>query len=320
MPTSALLSLADVRDAAARISGICLCTPVVPVVMPDGTVPLRVKAECLQPTGAFKLRGATNAIALLEPERRVRGVVTHSSGNHAQAVAYAAARAGIAATIVIPDNAPAVKVEATARWGAQIVRVPPAERETAAEAIAEETGATVVPPYDHPDVIAGQGTVGIEIAEQVPDLDQVLVPVSGGGLAAGTALAIKALRPQVRVVAVEPELAGDLAEGWRDGQRRVWAASQTARTIADGLRTTSVGLLNWAHLRAHVDDVVTVTEEEILSATATLVRGSRLVAEPSGAVASAALLSGRVDPSPGTVAVLSGGNVDPALLARLVAP
>ncbi|MFD1824983.1 threonine ammonia-lyase [Mumia zhuanghuii] len=314
-----LVTLSDIEHASERIASTCLRTPVVPLVQPDGDVPLWLKAESLQPTGAFKLRGATNAVAVLDTAQRQRGVVTHSSGNHAQAVAYAARAAGVRATIVIPENAPSLKVEATRRWGAEIVIVPPSERLARAEQIAAETGAVLIPPYDDPDVIAGQGTVGLEIVEQVADLGTVLVPVSGGGLVSGIAAAVKALRPDVRVIAVEPELAGDLAEGWAAGERRVWSVADTSRTVADGLRTDSVGVLNWAHVQAFVDDVVTVSEDEILAAVGTVVRGSRLVVEPSGAVAAAAVLAGRVGPVAGTtVAVASGGNVPPETLARLL--
>lgn len=319
MSAPSLVTLTDVQNAAARIAGTVLRTPVVPLVSPDGAVPMLVKAEGLQPTGAFKLRGATNAIAQLDEDQRRAGVVTHSSGNHAQAVAYAAKAAGVHATIVIPDIAPEVKVAATARWGAEIVRVPVAERASRASLIAAETGAELIPPYDDARVIAGQGTVGLEIAEQVPDLGTVVVPVSGGGLISGVAAAIKTLRPDVRMIGVEPELAADLAEGWAAGERRVWDVADTSRTIADGLRTDSVGPLNWAHISTYVDDVVTVSEGEIVAAIGAVVRGARLVVEPSGAVAAAAVLGGQVARRPGTTVVIaSGANVDPALLVRAV--
>lgn len=314
-----LVTLSDIEAAAGRVASTCLWTPVVPLVQPSGEVPLQLKAESLQPTGAFKLRGATNAIAVLDEAQRHRGVVTHSSGNHAQAVAYAARAAGVRATIVIPDNAPALKVDATRRWGAEIVIVPPAERLARAEQLATQTGAVLIPPYDDPAVIAGQGTVGLELVEQVADLGTVVVPVSGGGLVSGIAAAVKALRPEVQVVAVEPELAGDLAEGWAAGERRVWSVADTARTVADGLRTDSVGVSNWEHIQAFVDDVVTVSEDEILAAVTSVVRGARLVVEPSGAVAAAAVLFGKIAPMRGTtVAIASGGNVALETLASLL--
>ena len=267
----------------------------------------------------FKLRGASNAIAVLGPGGRRRGVVTHSSGNHAQALAWAARAAGVSATIVMPEGAPAVKVEATEALGAEVVLVPPGHRSSTAQRLAADTGVVLVPPYDDAAVIAGQGTVGLEIAADLPEVDTVLVPVSGGGLVSGVALAVKALCPGARVVGVEPELAGDLAAGFATGQRQAWPVEQTYRTIADGLRVSPVGGLPWEHILAYVDDVVTVSEEAILAAMRRLALGSRLVAEPSGAAAVAAYLEvpERL-PRGRTVAVLSGGNVDPALLASVL--
>jgi threonine dehydratase len=315
-----LVSLADIEAAAGRIGTTCVRTPLLAAGPDDDVLRLRVKPESLQATGAFKLRGATNTIAQLDAAARRAGVVTHSSGNHGQAVAYAARAAGVACTVVIPDNAAPVKVAATKRWGARILTVPVAERETRAEAIAEETGATLIPPYDDTRVIAGQGTVGLEIAADATDVDTVLVPVSGGGLIAGVATAVKALSPNTSVVGVEPELAGDLAEGFAAGQHVAWPVELTARTIADGLRIETVGELPWAHIQAYVDDVITVTEASITEAMRLLARRSRLVAEPSGAVATAGWMT---HPDPGSlgrsVAIVSGGNVDPAAFAAAMA-
>ncbi len=211
-------------------------------------------------------------------------------------------------------------MEATRALGADVVLVAAAERESAARAVVESRGAVLVPPYDHPDVIAGQGTVGLEIVADLPDVDTVLVPVSGGGLVAGVATAVKVLRPQARVVAVEPELAGDLAESMARGRRVRWSEEQTHRTIADGLRVPSVGALPWEHIRAYVDEAVTVTEDAIRTAMRRLALGSRLVAEPSGAVATAAYLSSVGTRDLGrTVAVVSGGNVAAALLREVLA-
>jgi threo-3-hydroxy-L-aspartate ammonia-lyase len=314
-----LVSVADVRAAADRIKGQVVRPPLLPAIWGDPRRPLWLKPESLQPTGAFKLRGAFNAVAQLPDEVRRRGIVTHSSGNHAQAVAYAAHAFGVPATIVMPEGTPEVKRRATEDLGAEIVMVPAADRLVVAERIMGDRGMVLVPPFDHPDVIAGQGTVGLEIAEDLPDVDVVLVPVSGGGLISGVAVAIKALIPAARVVGVEPELAGDLAEGFHAGERRTWDASRTARTIADGLRVPAVGLLPWAHITQLVDDVVTVTEDEILAAMRQLATGSRLVAEPSGAVATAAYLFRRESQPVGrTVAVVSGGNVDPAVLRQVL--
>jgi threonine dehydratase len=225
--------------------------------------------------------------------------------------------------IVMPDVAPAVKVEATRALGAEIVLVPPAERRAAADAIARQRGYAYVPPFDHPDVIAGQGTAGLEIAEDATasgaGLDTVLVPVSGGGLISGVAAAIRALRPEARVVGVEPELAADAQESLRLGRLVSWAPELTYRTAADGLRM-ALSALTWEHVRALVDDIVTVSEDEIRHAMRILATGSRLVAEPSGAVTTAAYLYRRDALPAGRnhVAVVSGGNVDPALLAGVL--
>jgi threonine dehydratase len=312
-----ITTLADVEAAAARVAGSVVRTPLLPAPWGDPRVPLFLKPESLQPTGAFKLRGATNAVALLDGAARRSGVVTHSSGNHAQALAWAARAAGVHAVIVMPDNAPETKIEATRALGAEVVLVPVAEREDVAEEIRNERGATPVPPYDDAAVIAGQGTVGLEIVADLPDVATVLVPVSGGGLISGVAAAVKARRPEARIVAVEPELAADLAHGFAAGRRTRWTAEQTGRTIADGLRVTCVGELPWLHITALVDDVLTVTEESLLAAMRRLATGSRLVAEPSGAAATAAYLTHheRLPEGP-VVAVVSGGNVAPDLMAR----
>jgi threonine dehydratase len=314
-----MVTIDDVRSAARRVAGMVVRTPLLACPWGDPGRPLWVKAESLQPVGVFKLRGAGNAVAMLDDGQRSRGVVTHSSGNHARALAWAGRAAGIEVTVVMPTGTPAVKVEATRDLGARVVIVPPEERLPAAERIVAQTGAVMVPPFDDPAVIAGQGTVGLEIAEDLPDLDVVLVPVSGGGLISGTAVAVKALCPSARVVGVEPELAGDLAAGFATGQRVTWPVEQTYRTIADGLRVSPVGELPWLHIREYVDDVVTVSEAAIRLAMRRLALESRLVAEPSGATAVAAYLE-RSDrlPAGRTVAVLSGGNVDPALLRAVL--
>jgi threonine dehydratase len=312
-----LTTLADIEAAASRVRGSVVRTPLLPAPWGEPRVPLYVKPESLQPTGAFKLRGATNAVALLDAEARRHGVVTHSSGNHAQALAWAARAAGVPAVVVMPENAPPGKVRSTRAYGAEVVLVPASDRETAAEVVRRERGATMVPPYDDAAVIAGQGTVGLEIVEDLPGVATVLVPVSGGGLVSGIAAAVKAQHPDARVVAVEPELAGDLAEGFAAGRRTAWTPEQTGRTVADGLRVTCVGELPWRHIVELVDDVVTVTEAALLEAMRMLAVGSRLVAEPSGATATAAYLTHRDRlPDGPVVAVLSGGNVEPDLLAR----
>lgn len=311
-----LVRVQDIEAAAARIASVCVRTPLLRLPVGAADAELWVKPESLQPTGAFKLRGATNAVLSLHPQARARGVVTHSSGNHGQALASAAAAAGIPCTVVMPEGAAAGKVAATRRWGACVVFVPVDQRAIACADIAARNGAAVVPPYDSAAVIAGQGTIGLEIAADLPDLDTVLVPVGGGGLISGVAVAVKAHSPRTRVVGVEPELAADLAEGFAAGHRISWSGERTWRTMADGLRGTAVGDLNWAHIRSFVDDVVTVTEPAIVAAMRQLAVAGRLVAEPSGAVATAAFLTHPAATSWGrTVAVVSGGNVDPAALA-----
>ncbi len=311
-----LVTLADIEDAAELIRPYAVRTPLLASPWPG----LWIKPENLQPIGAFKIRGAVTAISRLAPQVRARGVLANSSGNHAQAVAYTAKAFGIDAHIVIPDNAPLRKVQATRDLGATVELVPVEQRFSRPLELAEQTGKALIPPFDHPDVISGQGTVGLEIAQDAPDVTTVLVPVSGGGLIAGVAAAMTALLPDVRVVGVEPELAGDAAESFRAGRRIPWTPAQTARTMADGLRTFSVGELPWAHISTMVHDIVTVTEDEIADATRRLLLEARLVAEPSGAVAAAAFLHHpELLPVGRTVAVLSGGNIDPTVLLALLA-
>lgn len=321
-----LVTLDDLRDAQKRIAGVAVRTPLVPcpwATTEDRT--LHLKPENLQPTGAFKIRGAYNRLSALTEAERARGVVAQSSGNHAQAVAYAARELGIHALIVMPDTSPAVKVENTRSFGAEVMLVPMEEREAVPARLSAEHGYVWVPPYDDPWIIAGQGTVGLEIADDATALDldlrTVLVPVSGGGLIGGTAAALKLTMPGVRVIGVEPELAGDAAASLRSGERQVWSFADTHRTIADGLRTNTVGLLPWEHLQAYVDDIITVTEDEIRAAVAVLARRGRIVAEPSGAVATAAYLyrAEQLPPGRSVAAVVSGGNVEPSLLAELLA-
>lgn len=312
------VTIEDVRAAADRIAGTCVRTPLLPAGW-TGIDRLWLKPECLQPTGAFKLRGATNAVARLDRAQRGRGVVTHSSGNHGWAVAHAARVEGVPATVVVPVGSNPVKVAAIAAAGAEVVEVPVPDRVTACAEIAERTGAVQVPPFDHPDVVAGQGTVGLEIVADLPDVDTVLVPVGGGGLLSGVAVAVKALAPDARMVGCEPEVAGDAAESLRTGRLTAWSDEDTGRTSADGLRSPALGALPWELIRGLVDDIVTVDERAIRSATRELVARSRLVVEPSGAVTLAALRRHGADLGGGrTVAVVSGGNIDPAVLRDLL--
>ncbi|TDD05959.1 threonine/serine dehydratase [Nonomuraea deserti] len=310
------VTLADIRAAAERISDTAVRTPLVPFAPADPGRPLWIKPESLQPTAAFKLRGAYNKIKQLLPEARERGVVAHSSGNHARSVAWLAQRLRLRAVIVMPDTAPANKVDAVRALGAEVVLVPPSERDTHGFVLAEKYGYLPVPPFDDPAVVAGQGTVGLEIMEDLPDADVVLVPVSGGGLAAGVATAVKALRPTTLVIGVEPDLASDAAQSLREGRRVAWEPERTYRTVADGLRTTGLGVVPWEQIRRHLDEIVTVGEEQILDAVRRLALDARLVAEPSGAVTFAAYLAGETTGK--HVAILSGGSVNPELLARVL--
>jgi threonine dehydratase len=318
-----LVELSTIRDAAARIAGIALKTPLIraPFVGLAGEVWL--KAESLQPIGAFKIRGAANKILQLSPEEISRGVITYSSGNHGQGVAYAARAVGAKAVIVMPSNAPAIKRAATIALGAEVVDVGPAstERLAKAEELVREHGYIVIPPYDDEQIVAGQGTCGLEIVEQLPDVDLVLSPVSGGGLLSGVAAAIKQLKPSVKIYGVEPELAGDTAASFRTGSIVEWPAELTSRTMADGLRTQSVGVRNFAHIQRYVDGIITVSEAEIRAAMRAIVMAARLVPEPSGAVASAALLfhADELPPYRKAVAIVSGGNVSIEQLGQVLA-
>jgi len=319
---SALVSVAEIQDAAARLAGVAVRTPLIPLARVDP--PLLVKPESLQPTGSFKLRGAYTAIRASERAARRYGVVAHSSGNHGHAVAYAAALLGVRAVVVVPRTAPRVKTEAIEYYGAGLVMVEPtlAARVAAADELVASRGYVLIPPFDDRAVIAGQGTVGLEIAADCPDVGLVLVPVSGGGLISGIAAAVRASCPAAAVVGVEPELAADARESFRRGERVSWPPADVQRTVADALRVEQVGALPFAHIRELVAGIVTVTEDEMLAAVRLLARHARLVAEPGGAAAVAAcLFRSRELPRASTpVAVLSGGNIDPQLLASILAP
>ena len=282
---------------------------------------LFLKPENQQPIGAFKLRGAYNKVASLAPEDRKRGVISYSSGNHAQGVAYAARALGVKAIIVMPDNAPAIKREATAALGAEIVIVGPgsAERQIKAEELAAQFGYVIVPPYNDEQIIAGQGTMGLEILEDLPEVETVFAPVGGGGMISGVAAAIKLSRPSIKVIGVEPELAGDAQASLRAGKIVHFPADEVSRTIADGLRTQSIGPINFEHIRRYVDDIVTVSEEEIRRAVRLLASNPATVAEPSGAVAVAGFLfrCDQLSKAKFNVAIISGGNIDPQMLEEI---
>lgn len=329
-----LVSHAEITAARKTLSAMPssvgpVRTPLLPVPESDPARPLRLKPESLQPTGAFKIRGALHAAAAVPQEARARGLVAYSSGNHARAVAYAGRALGMPAVVVVPHTAPAAKIDAARALGAEIVAVDVAEREATAHRIVAERGATLVPPFDDPAVIAGQGTVGLEIVEDLDGpaaLDRsagkditVLVPVSGGGLISGVGVAVKAARPEATVIGVEPELAADARDGLRSGARCHWPVESRARTAADGL-TAEPSELTFAHMREVVDDIVTVSEDEITEATGYLARTCRLVAERSGAVTTAAYRCRATElPATDTVAVVSGGNIDPADMVTLLA-
>ncbi|MHC9296019.1 threonine ammonia-lyase [Mycobacterium sp. LTG2003] len=311
-----LVTIDDIRDAAQRIAADIVATPLLPAGWGDPDRPLWLKPENLQPIGAFKIRGAFNALGRLDPAIRARGVVAYSSGNHAQAVAYAAAAYGVTAHIVMPEETPNVKVEATRGHGAEVVLCGAGKREQVADELVARTGGVLVPPFDHPDIIAGQGTIGLEIAQDLSDVAAVLIPVSGGGLASGIGTAIRALCPHAKVFGVEPELAADTAESLALGRRVEWPVARRNRTIADGLRSTP-SELTFAHLQRVLDDVIVVTEDEIRSAVQELAYRAHLIAEPSGAVALAGYRKAATPTGPAAV-VVSGGNIEPPMLREIL--
>ena len=306
-----LVEHADILNAAEAIADVATHTPLIPAAWAGS---LWLKPEMLQPIGSFKLRGASAAVAALPDD--TRGVVTHSSGNHGRAIAHAAMQRGFACTVVVPDTAPAIKMRAIRDTGARLEVVPPTQRASRAERIRDTEGYALIP-FDRHDVIAGQGTVALEILDDMPDTDTIVVPVGGGGLAAGAAVAAKAIAPHARVIGVQPELAADAVDSLRAGQLVEWSTEDRYRTIADGVR---VGLaeLTCAHILRYLDEVVTVSEDEILDAITDIASHAHLVCEPSGALS----LAGYQRHGAGwgrTVAVLSGGNIDPQLLSRLLA-
>lgn len=321
MPQATLqVPIEAVREAARGLVGVAVRTPLleVPSLTALLGVSVLLKCEFQQPVGAFKLRGAYTAIRRLAPADRARGVITYSSGNHGLAVAYAARLHGVPAVIVMPETAPKVKVDGIRRYGGEVVFAGSrsVDRKLRAEEVASRRGLMMIPPFDHPDVIAGQATCGLEIIEQRPDVDTILVPVGGGGLLAGICTAVAAMMPAVRVVAVEPEGAAKLAAALAAGAP---VALERTQSLADGLLPLSVGELTFPLIRDVVTDAVQVSEDEIAAAVRLLHRELGLTVEPSGAVTAAALLAGRMRPAGPVVAVATGGNVDPELFQRLVA-
>jgi threonine dehydratase len=314
------VSIDEIRQARERISGVVRRTPVIPasnLPIPNGNQ-LWLKAENLQRTASFKIRGAYNAIAGLDDEARACGVITYSSGNHGQATACAAHLLQVRAVVVMPEDAMPVKVEATRRWGAEVVFAghTSLDRQERAMELVAEHGYTVIPPFDDRRIIAGQGTAGLEILEQLPDVQAILVPVGGGGLVSGIVTAVKAIRPKVTVVGAEPANAADAQESLRRGTLTTW---DHVDTVADGLRTSRVGELNFATMQELLDDIVTVTDEEILQGVGLLALNEKLVVEPSGAATTAAILfAGLPFADTRVAAVISGGNVEPARLVDCV--
>lgn len=308
-----LVTAEAIREAARILNGTAIRTPLLPAPWLGEEVggEVRLKCENLQHVGAFKARGAYTLVSHLPDAERRRGVITYSSGNHGQATAFAARRFAVAAVVVMPTTAPQVKVDGARRLGAEVVfeGTTSLERQARAEAIAVERGLTIIPPFDHPDIIAGQGTVGLEILQDWPEAEAILAPIGGGGLVSGIAAWIKRARPDCAVIGVEPEGADAMRRSLEAGQR---ITLDRIDTIADGLAPVCPGELTFAHAQGLVDEVVTVTDAAIRGATASLLARSRLVVEFSGAAAVAALRSGAWQPSGRrTVAVLSGGNLDP---------
>jgi threo-3-hydroxy-L-aspartate ammonia-lyase len=313
-----LVPVESVRDAARGLRGVAVRTPLLPAPWLGERVgaEVRLKCESFQPMGAFKLRGAYTMIARLDEAERARGVVTYSSGNHAQAVAYAAREFGIDAVIVMPEDAPRVKVEGTRRLGAQVIEKgrTSEERRRRAEEVQAERNAVMIPPFDHPDIIAGQGTVGLEILEDWPEVETILAPIGGGGLISGVAAYVKRERPDVRVVGVEPTGAPTLKTSVDAG--RLVTLDGTA-SIADGLLPVRPGELTFAHVRELVDDLLLVDDEEIRRAAALLLVRGKLLVEYSGAATVAALLAGGWTGG-AVAAILSGGNIDPDRIPELL--
>jgi threonine dehydratase len=317
-----MITLSDLHAAQSRLKNITVRTKLIDFQLcAEDPRRLLLKPENQQPIGAFKLRGAYNKIASLTDDERQRGVISYSSGNHAQGVAYAARALNTKAVIVMPNNAPTIKREATAKLGAEIVLVGPGsdERKSKAEELAAQHGYVIVPPYNDEKIIAGQGTIGLEILEDQPNVEAILSPVGGGGLISGVAAAIKLTNPKVKIIGVEPELAADAQASLRQGKIVQFPAEQVSRTLADGLRTQSIGPINFEHICTYVDDIIAVTEDEIRQAMKYLSANPDTVAEPSGAVATAGFIfhAKELPQTKLNVAIISGGNIEPQMLEEL---
>jgi threonine dehydratase len=316
---SDLLTFDDIRTARERLRGMTHVTPVITSRTLNALAGRAVYLKCenLQRGGAFKFRGAYNMISQLPEDVRRHGLLAVSSGNHAQGVALAAKLLGAPAVICMPADAPSVKVAATRGYGAEVIFYDrlKEDRDAVVQRLAEERGLTLVPPYDHPQIMAGAGTAALELIEELPDLDTIVAPISGGGLIAGTAIAVHGMRPSTQIIGVEPADADDTLRSLRAGER---LRIPPPRTVADGLRVMTPGVLTFPILRRHLADIVTVTDEEILDAVRFVLLRLKLVVEPSGAVPLAAALAGRLPASARRVGlIISGGNIDPALLGAL---
>ncbi len=309
------VSLNMIREAREALAGVAEVTPIVTSTRLGRN--LFIKSENLQKTGSFKIRGAYNKIRMLSPEEAQHGVIACSAGNHAQGVALSATRLGIRSVICMPEGAPILKVEATRGYGAEVVLVPGIYDDAAREAarLAKEEGLTFAHPFNDPYVIAGQGTIGLEILEQVPDVEQIIVPVGGGGLISGVASAVKSMRPNVKVIGVQAAAVPSMFVSQRSGEI---TTVRDGATIADGIHVLTPGDLTFRLVRDLVDDIVTVSEDEIAAAIVALLEGPKTVAEGAGATSVAAYLFGRVDTSKNTVALVSGGNVDITTLSRII--
>ncbi|MCI0383105.1 pyridoxal-phosphate dependent enzyme [Streptomyces sp. CNQ085] len=320
MTSTPPVTLEDVRDAAARIEGVAHRTPVLRSRTLDSLAGAEVflKCENLQRVGAFKFRGAYNAASRLSPEQLARGIAAYSSGNHAQAVALAARELGTTAVILMPEDTPRSKLEATAGYGAEIITYDryTGDRVALGEALAAERGLTLIPPYEHPHIIAGQGTAALELIEEVGELDALVAPVGGGGLIAGSATAVKGLLPGIRVVGVEPAAGDDTSRSLEAGER---VSIPVPRTIADGLAAETPGKLTFSVNRRLVDEILLVDDERIREAMRLAFERLKTVVEPSGAAALAAVLAGHLKPLPSRIGVIvSGGNIGARRFAELI--
>ncbi len=309
------VTLKMIREAAEALKGITEMTPIVTSTRLGKN--LLIKSENLQKTGSFKIRGAYNKLRMLSPEEAARGVIACSAGNHAQGVALSATRLGMKSVICMPEGAPILKVEATRGYGAEVVLVPGIYDDAAAEAgrLSEEKGYTFAHPFNDPYVIAGQGTIGLEILEQVPDVEQIVVPIGGGGLISGIAVAVKSMRPNVKVIGVQAATVPSMFVSHRAGEI---TTVKDGPTIADGIHVLTPGSLTFELVEKYVDDIVTVSEDEIAAAIVSLLEGPKTVAEGAGATSVAAYIFDRIDTSLKTVAVVSGGNVDITTLSRII--